>query len=51
MADRKKRGEDGNTKIWISWEWKELFLDEIKSIFHNYLKLESYFRKKALSKN
>ena len=21
----KKRGEDGNTKIWISWEQKELF--------------------------
>ena len=20
-----KRGEDGNTKIWISQEWKELF--------------------------
>ena len=21
----RKRGKDGNTKIWISWEWKELF--------------------------
>ena len=21
----RKREEDGNTKIWISWEWKELF--------------------------
>ena len=20
-----KSGEDGHTKIWISWEWKELF--------------------------
>ena len=26
---RRKREEDGNTKIWISQEWKE-FLDEIK---------------------
>ena len=25
MADREKRGEDGNAKIWISWERKELF--------------------------
>ena len=25
MADREKRGEDGNTKIWISWERKKLF--------------------------
>ena len=25
MADREKRGEVGNTKIWISWEWKKLF--------------------------
>ena len=32
MADREKKGEDGNTKIWISWEQKEL-LDEIKTSF------------------
>ena len=25
MADREKRREDENTKIGISWEWKELF--------------------------
>ena len=25
MTDREKRGEDENTKIWISWEGKELF--------------------------
>ena len=25
MADREKRGEDENTKIWISQEPKELF--------------------------
>ena len=25
MADRKKKGEDGNTKVWISRERKELF--------------------------
>ena len=25
MADREKRGEDRNTKIWISPEQKELF--------------------------
>ena len=31
MANREKEG--GNTKIWISWERKELFT-EIKSIFH-----------------
>ena len=29
----RKSGEDGNTKIWISWERKELS-DEIKYIFH-----------------
>ena len=25
MADRGKRGEDENTKVWISQEWKDLF--------------------------
>ena len=25
IADKEKKGEDGNTKIWISWERKELF--------------------------
>ena len=28
--DRKKRGKDGNIKIWISWERKELFRWNIK---------------------
>ena len=27
-----KRGDKGDTKIWVSWEQKKL-LDEIKSIF------------------
>ena len=31
MSDREKRGEDGNSEIWISWEQKKL-LDEIKNI-------------------
>ena len=35
MADRRKRGEDGNTKIKISQERKS-FLDEIKNIFHSF---------------
>ena len=25
MTDRKKRGEDKNTKNWISWQTKEFF--------------------------
>ena len=25
MANREKKGEDENTKIWISQEWKELY--------------------------
>ena len=25
MADRDRKGEDGNTKNWKSWEWKEFF--------------------------
>ena len=25
MADREKRGGDINTKVWISWERKEIF--------------------------
>ena len=38
MADReKKRGENRNTKIWISQEQKELFRWN-KNIFHNYLR-------------
>ena len=37
MANIEKRGEDRNTKFWISQEWKS-FLDETKKIFHNYLR-------------
>ena len=25
MADKGKRGDDGNTKIWISWEKEKAF--------------------------
>ena len=35
MADRKKRGEDRNTKIRISRERNELY-HEIKSTFHSF---------------
>ena len=35
MADREKRGEDENTKIWISQEKKSI-LDEIRNIFHSF---------------
>ena len=37
MANIEKRGEDRNTKFWISQEWKS-FLDETKNFFHNYLR-------------
>ena len=38
MADREKnKGEEGNTKMWISRERKELFR-WIKSTFYNYLR-------------
>ena len=33
MADREKRGEDENTKIWISRERKELFRWNKKTFF------------------
>ena len=32
MTDSQKSGEDENTKIWKSREWKS-FLDEIKTFF------------------
>ena len=35
MADREKKREEGNTKISVSPERKEL-LDEVKSIFRNF---------------
>ena len=33
MADRGKREEDKNTKIWISLEWKKLFRWKKKTFF------------------
>ena len=33
MTDREKRGEDKYTKIWISWERKELFRWNKKHFF------------------
>ena len=40
MADREKRGENWNTKIWVSQERKDemKFIDEMKNIFDNYLR-------------
>ena len=44
MADREKRGEDENTKIWISQERKELFRWNKKhfSVFEELLFGEKY---------
>ena len=25
MTDKEEKGQDGNTRVWISWKWKELF--------------------------
>ena len=38
IADREKKGEDGNTKIWISRGPldEKSFLDDIKSILHSF---------------
>ena len=33
MADKEKKKGRWNTKIWISWEWKELFTCNKKHIF------------------
>ena len=33
MADGGQRGEDGNAKIWISWDQKELFTWKKKTFF------------------
>ena len=46
----RKRGEDLNTKIWISREWKELFRWNKKNIFHSFwratiwLKIKSWWK-------
>ena len=44
MADKEKRGEDENTKIWISQERKELFRWNKKhfSVFEELLFGEKY---------
>ena len=34
----RKRGEDGNTKIWISWEQKEFFRWNKKTSFRVFVK-------------
>ena len=36
MADRGKRGEDENTKVWISQEWKDLFRWNKKHFSHSF---------------
>ena len=47
---RRKRGENGNTKIWISWNEKSFF-DEIKSIFHSFWRAIIWQKNKNLIKN
>ena len=49
IPTKNKREEDRNTKIWISQEKKSL-LDEIKSIFHNYLRAMLWFGQKKWKK-
>ena len=45
MADKGgKRGNEGNTKIWISWE--QNLLDEIKCIFINFLRAIIFWSKR-----
>ena len=43
----RRRGQDGNTKIWISWEWKELFRWN-KKIFHSFWKALIWWKKNVL---
>ena len=50
MADREKGGEDENTKIWISWERKELFRWN-KKHFSWFLKGYNLVKNKNLKKN
>ena len=56
IADREKKGEDGNTKIWISGGPldEKSFLDDIKSILHSFGRAIIWSKKKkrtqALSK-
>ena len=53
MADREKKGEDENTKNWISQEGKEPFRwNFFDDIFHNYLRAKKWFdQKKKKKKN
>ena len=48
MADREKRGEDENTKIWCL-DNEQSFLDEIKNIFCNYSRAVIWWKKKKNS--
>ena len=50
MADREKRGENRNTKVWISREWKELFTWN-KKHFSLFLKGYHLVENKNLVKN
>ena len=50
MTDKGKREEDGNTKIWISQERKELFRWN-KEHFSKFLKGYHVMRNKILIKN
>ena len=48
MADKGgKRGNEENTKIWISWE--QNLLDEIKCIFINFLRAIIFWSKEKLT--
>ena len=49
MADREKRGEDGNSETWISQEQKELFRWN-KKHFSQFLKGYNLVRNKNLKK-
>ena len=45
----RKRGEDGNTKIWKSWEWKEFFRWN-KNIFHSFWRAIIWWKIKICQK-
>ena len=47
MAGREKKGEDRNTETCIMWEGKKDFFNEIKNIFHNYLRAIMAKKKKV----
>ena len=51
MATGRKREEDGNTKVWISWELKELFRWNKKASFIVLVGLYHFVKNKNLLKN